>query len=462
MNRTAALPEPTAVAMVRRSPLRVGAVDDPAEVEAKAVADRVMRMPSPRPAVIRRCPGGCPDEEVIRRCPGGCPDEDVIRRCPGGCPDEEAIRRQPVGGDDVDDDEEVMAARRQPVPGGGLGPGASVGPVIASPRGGGVPLPGGVRRFFEPRFGVDLSPVRVHHDGEAAGLAAAVRARAFTVGSDVFFGAGEWAPGTSRGDRLLAHELTHTLQARPTPDRGRLNVGRDPAGEVRRAPVQSPRYEAQPGDSLSKIAGYPDSGWEPRLDQLIAANPDHPNIKGKARSDPRFGWLEIGDKLTIPWGSCPVIQCPFEPTRPALPPPPPGVPPYPQRQRIGPAECRGACGADCEPNNCQAVAPIVYCHYDAASGCHVECHYTDVQMCFTHQGCRVHDACYDRCVAGGETAMCPLGFCHCGCDNDCRTNFDSQTCIAWARGLRTAPSDGELFYTNTVTQGGLAPGACVP
>jgi Domain of unknown function (DUF4157) len=75
-------------------------------------------------------------------------------------------------------------------------------------------LPPGSLRFFERRLGVDLSGVRVHHDGGAARLAASVNARAFTVGRDVFFGAGEWAPGTARGDRLLAHELTHTVQQR--------------------------------------------------------------------------------------------------------------------------------------------------------------------------------------------------------------------------------------------------------
>jgi outer membrane protein OmpA-like peptidoglycan-associated protein len=87
-------------------------------------------------------------------------------------------------------------------------------------------------RFFEPRFGVDLSGVRVHHDGGAARLAASVNARAFTVGRDVFFGEGEWAPGTARGDRLLAHELTHTIQpAHP------LTAHRQPAGlEAEQAP----------------------------------------------------------------------------------------------------------------------------------------------------------------------------------------------------------------------------------
>ena len=160
--------------VVLRSPLRVGAVDDPLEVEAERVADRVMRMPSP---------------------------EMVVRRCPGGCPDEEVLRRQPV-------DEEEDELLRSPAEGGA--PGVVPGEAVGSGGGGG--LPSGSLRFFEPRLGVDLSGVRVHHDGGAARLAASVNARAFTVGRDVFFGAGEWAPGTARGDRLLAHELTHTIQ----------------------------------------------------------------------------------------------------------------------------------------------------------------------------------------------------------------------------------------------------------
>ena len=157
-----------------RSPLRVGAVDDPLEVEAERVADRVMRMPS---------------------------SESVVRRCPGGCPDEEVLRRQPV-------DEEEDELLRTPADGGA--PGVVPGEAVRSGGGGG--LPPGSLRFFEPRLGVDLSGVRVHHDGGAARLASSVNARAFTVGRDVFFGAGEWAPGTTRGDRLLAHELTHTIQ----------------------------------------------------------------------------------------------------------------------------------------------------------------------------------------------------------------------------------------------------------
>src|SRR5439155_1662171 len=57
-----------------------------------------------------------------------------------------------------------------------------------------------------------LSQVRVHTGGDAAGSAKQLGAKAFTVGSDVHFAAGAFAPGTGEGDRLLAHELAHTLQ----------------------------------------------------------------------------------------------------------------------------------------------------------------------------------------------------------------------------------------------------------
>jgi len=91
---------------------------------------------------------------------------------------------------------------------------SSVG--VASPtdamRGGGQPLPSSVRDFFESRLGHDFGHVRVHTDARAAKSAQAFDARAYTLGSDVVFGAGEYNPETAAGRRLLAHELTHVLQ----------------------------------------------------------------------------------------------------------------------------------------------------------------------------------------------------------------------------------------------------------
>jgi hypothetical protein len=73
-------------------------------------------------------------------------------------------------------------------------------------------LDGGVRSRMESAFNYDFSRVRVHTDAHAAGLSSNVNARAFTIGSDIAFGAGEYQPGTLFGDALLAHELAHVVQ----------------------------------------------------------------------------------------------------------------------------------------------------------------------------------------------------------------------------------------------------------
>src|SRR5712691_7910193 len=81
--------------------------------------------------------------------------------------------------------------------------------VLSSP---GQSLDAGTRAFMEPRFGHDFSQVRVHTDARAAESARAVNALAYAVGHDVVFGTGQYTPGTSEGQRLLAHELTHVVQ----------------------------------------------------------------------------------------------------------------------------------------------------------------------------------------------------------------------------------------------------------
>jgi hypothetical protein len=99
--------------------------------------------------------------------------------------------------------------------------------------GGGRPLDAGVRERMETGFGSSFSGVRIHADGEAARLSDLVNARAFTHGSDVFFGGGEYAPGTAAGDRLLAHELAHTLQ-QTSPGRIARQPKKKPAAKKKR------------------------------------------------------------------------------------------------------------------------------------------------------------------------------------------------------------------------------------
>lgn len=78
--------------------------------------------------------------------------------------------------------------------------------------GNGYPLNSTTRAFFEPRFGVDLSGIRVHTNSIADDSAKSVNAVAFTIGRDIVFADNQFRPETSDGKMLLAHELTHVIQ----------------------------------------------------------------------------------------------------------------------------------------------------------------------------------------------------------------------------------------------------------
>ena len=126
-----------------------------------------------------------------------------------------------------DDDYDLAAWARSPVT-----PAAPAG-FLDSLRGaaGGRPLESDVRSRMERGFGQSFRDVRVHADGSAAQLSDVIDARAFTHGRDIYFGSGEYAPGTQAGDRLLAHELAHTLQQAPS---GRI-ARSEKRREIRRA-----------------------------------------------------------------------------------------------------------------------------------------------------------------------------------------------------------------------------------
>jgi hypothetical protein len=116
-------------------------------------------------------------------------DQLVQRKC-AGCEKEEALQKK--------------------------GDAGSVSPAleknITASKGGGSPLPEGVRSNMEGSMGADFSNVRVHTDSNAAGMNKQLRAQAFTQGNDIFFNSGKYNPGNRTGQHLLAHELTHTVQ----------------------------------------------------------------------------------------------------------------------------------------------------------------------------------------------------------------------------------------------------------
>jgi len=151
--------------------LVIGEAGDSFEQEADRVAEQTMRMPEGR--LQRAC-----------ECGGTCP------RCKQHGHGASALQARAKGG------------AQSAVP-------PSVGEALS---GSGQALDAATRDFMESRFSQDFSRVRVHTGAAAEKSSRALGARAYTVGEQVVFGANQFAPNTSEGKRLLAHELTHVVQ----------------------------------------------------------------------------------------------------------------------------------------------------------------------------------------------------------------------------------------------------------
>ncbi len=170
--------------------LRVSEPDDEFEREADRVAEQVLNTETSAP--LRQAPTPWQPLSIQRAC-ADCEDElkGGVWRAPL------AISTQTAGHD-------AATAYADPAQ-------ESVNSAL---QGGGRPLSKSVRDFFEPRFGREFDQVRIHTDERAANSARALSARAYTLGHDIVFGAGEFCPDTHEGKRLLAHELAHVVQQR--------------------------------------------------------------------------------------------------------------------------------------------------------------------------------------------------------------------------------------------------------
>ena len=165
--------------------LKINTPRDRYEQEADRVAEQVMRMPEQ--TVQRKC-ASCGKEEEIQRSTIG----NIQRKC-AKCEEEEMIQMK------SQDHSGNMVS-------------STLMNQIQSTRGQGQAMDVNTRSFMEPRFGMDFSGVRIHADKQAAQMSQGINARAFTVGSDIYFNQGAYTPGTTDGKRLLAHELTHVVQ----------------------------------------------------------------------------------------------------------------------------------------------------------------------------------------------------------------------------------------------------------
>src|SRR5215510_11362611 len=130
----------------------------------------------------------------------------------------------------------------------------------SSGGGGGQALTPDVRATFEAKFAADFARVRIHTGAQAALLSHALGTHAFAKGTDVFFGSGEYAPDTTAGQRLLAHELSHVVQQGGAPlEPQRAERVRDAAPEV------TPITQASPGvrgEHIQRKLDWNDTDWK--------------------------------------------------------------------------------------------------------------------------------------------------------------------------------------------------------
>ena len=151
----------------------------------------------------------------------------------------------------------------------------------------GRPLSSGERRWFEPRLGADLSAIRLHEGPEAGSRAEAMGARAFAEGSDISFAPGAYRQDTPGGRRLLAHELTHSLQQARS---GRSAIQREVASPAPGA-VTTPADLPAGQRWHVVVIGSPGPGEQRagHADQFIRAAERHPF--SALGSSPAVVWL---------------------------------------------------------------------------------------------------------------------------------------------------------------------------
>ncbi len=212
--------------------LTVGAADDAYEREADQVASQVMKksasiqregeeeeLQMKRADIQREAEGGELEEEELQM-----KRADIQREAEGGELEEEElqmkradIQREAEGGE-LEEEElqmkrgDIQREEEQVDMSGSFDVNGDVESRINAESGSGEAIPDVNRDLFESSMGRDFSGVKIHTGQESDNLNQELGARAFTKGNDIFFREGEYNPGSSSGQELLAHELTHVVQ----------------------------------------------------------------------------------------------------------------------------------------------------------------------------------------------------------------------------------------------------------
>jgi hypothetical protein len=204
--------------------LTINKPGDKFEQEADMTADRVVRMTassSEKDNLVSRT--ALPEEKIQKAT---LPEEKVQKatlpeeKVQKATLPEEKVQKatlpeekvQKVSGHEVRNNKTGENILHRKAYGNSQSAGSELQSAIHGRLSGGDPLSGDVRSYMEPRFNSDFGNVRVHTDHKAAEVSEDLNAKAFTFRNHVFFAGNQYQPGTDGGKRLLAHELTHTIQ----------------------------------------------------------------------------------------------------------------------------------------------------------------------------------------------------------------------------------------------------------
>ncbi len=250
--------------------------------------------PTPLGMRVPRRADACP-------CGGGCP------RCRGVIQAKLAVT-QPDDPYEQEADriaDQVMAGTAQPVVNdapqtqhsGGQSVPASVEQALVNP---GRPLESGLRQEMEQRFGHDFSQVRVNTSQPAAQSAKEVNARAYTVGHNIIFGVGRFAPQTQAGRHLIAHELVHVVQQRQSG----LRLARSPDDkESAKIGSEIEPLELKEWKKVLEAKGYEVYTRKQfdKVDWLAKAFPDKRARPDMVAINPKERKILVGDITAGPW-----------------------------------------------------------------------------------------------------------------------------------------------------------------
>jgi uncharacterized protein DUF4157 len=186
------------------------------------------------------------------------------------------------------------AAPRPAVPEGSPGAAALRQSLVGS-DGAGQRIPPEHRPPLEQFFGRPMEDVRLHTGPTVAQTARSLRADAFTIGRDIFFGRGQLSPGTPAGQALLAHELTHVVQQTSLGQRlhGYGNAPQSLEEEARQVERVFRAWDVGAGDGGLRVGRYE------RTYVNMGQSPLTPDVEGRLERI-SLAALEVCERLLQP------------------------------------------------------------------------------------------------------------------------------------------------------------------